>query len=138
MTSKFQIFLLVIITTLLLPLSALARSGYVSGTIKNFNHLGGYCEATSSINCTGAKYLKSSYDTYKPVKHAKIFIVAVINQGANESVYSLGESSTDAQGRFVMSWYISPSMQTLFNANNTWCPPPMGQPQYFEQDERIF
>lgn len=119
MTSKTQIFFLALVATLLLPLSALAGSGYVSGTIKNFNHLGGYCEATSSISCAGAKYLKSSYDMYKSVKHAKIFVVAVINQGANESVYSLGESSTDAQGRYVMSWHISASMQALFDANNT-------------------
>lgn len=97
---------------------AWAGSGYITGIIQNYNRLGAYCEETSITSCTGAKYLQSSYRKYLPVKDAQVMVVAVINQGANESVYSLGEGNTNAQGRYVISWNINATMQFLFDTNN--------------------
>lgn len=118
MTSTRFLSLMAMFAVLSFGTPVWAGSGYISGIIQNYNHLGGYCEASSSISCTGAKYLQSSYDKYLPVKDAQVMVVAVINQGANESVYSLGEGNTNAQGRYVISWNINATMQFLFDTNN--------------------
>lgn len=114
MTSRIRLFCLATFVTLLVSTNAWASSGYVTGTLQFCNHLGSYCPNSGTVDCTGAKYLEALYHTYRPVRYAEVTLVGVINQGANETVYSIGEGTTNASGNYTMSWSISRQLQQIF------------------------
>jgi hypothetical protein len=81
---------------ILLPASAYAVDGYVSGTLKFWNKQGNYCP--SGRDCTGARYPQSAFDSPQAVRDAQ---VQVLDQ--NWAV--IGQGSSDTNGNFGIYWY---------------------------------
>jgi len=74
---------------------ASAASGVVSGHFEIYNLNGNYCDPAVQ-DCTGATYLKSEFDTFRPFRNARVEVW----QG--NSV--VGQGSSDVNGDFKVSW----------------------------------
>lgn len=87
---------------------AFAFSGTATGTIQHFNRMGNYCPTTR--DCTGAKYPQSQFNTYRPIRHVKVYV-------RDQNATILGQGTTSTLGAFSVSWF-SPTMPTSIHF--TW------------------
>lgn len=102
--------LTILVLLVLIPCTAFAASGYVSGTLKFWNKQGNYCPNTR--NCTGATYPQSQYDNAQPVKEVQVQVL-------DNTWAVLGEGTSDTSGNFKIYWYRStlpPSGMILWKA----------------------
>jgi hypothetical protein len=82
---------------LLASSSALAATGYVSGTLRFWQKQGNYCP--TGRDCTGSNYLQSAFDTAQPMRELQ---VQVVNATTTSTVY--GQGVTDVNGNYLIQW----------------------------------
>ena len=73
-----------------------ASTGYVSGKLQFYQNQGGYCPSTR--DCTGARYLQSEFNTYQPIRDAKVWV----RRTSDFAV--IGQGTTDRTGSFTIRW----------------------------------
>ena len=96
--------LVLTLSLFLVTAGAQAATGVISGNYKFHNLNGNYCDPGVQ-NCTGATYLKSTFDTLQPLKNARVELW----QGNG----AIGQGTTDSTGNFKVSW-------TSSNLNDAW------------------
>ena len=80
----------------IVPGVAYAASGHVTGTWKNYQNQGNYCDAETR-NCTHARYLKAEYNTYHAISDTKIYV-------KDQDGVVIGTGATNANGYFDIVW----------------------------------
>lgn len=90
------------------PGDAFAAGGTVSGTLQHFNRMGNFCP--TSRDCTGAKYPQSQFNTYRPIRHVKVYV-------RDPAGTVLGQGTTNGSGGFSVSWF-SPTLPATIHV--TW------------------
>lgn len=78
------------------PSLAHAASGHVTGTWKNYQNQGNYCDPDTR-NCTSARYLKTEYHTYHAISNTKVYV-------KDQNGVVIGTGATNASGYFDIVW----------------------------------
>ena len=104
----------------LVPMTASASWGYVTGRLLFFNNQGNYCN-DDGRDCSGARYPKSQYRVNMPVRDVKVYVRrssdnAIIGQGvANSSgYYTIYWSSPGSGNVDVVKGFVTPQLSRFF------------------------
>ncbi|PTL83442.1 hypothetical protein [Vitiosangium sp. GDMCC 1.1324] len=110
---KNLLLCLVFLGTLLGASPTRAASGYVRGRMQFWQYQGNYCP--SYRNCQGAAYTQDQFQTYQPVRNARVYIWSDSANGV------IGQGSTDVNGDYTVSWY-SPGTTSPTGVYVYWVP----------------
>jgi hypothetical protein len=115
MSRRLVLALAVAMGALAMSSAAHAESrGVVKGKLSFYQFSGGYCEASASTSCAGARYQKAQYGTKQPVRETIVYVVNAAD-GTN-----LGTGSADASGNFTVSWYSLSTLPAGTRAQISW------------------
>ena len=85
--------------SMLLPATAFAETGVLTGTFLFLNANGNYCPSTQ--NCKGSWYPQSDFNKEMPIANAKVY---VLDPAQPASMNVIGEGRTDDTGAWLAGW----------------------------------